>query len=84
MLTRFAGTASAADFAALPLHSFGERESETKAAVPVFSQREGLIGALTLSGPLTHFTEERVAVKAQLLLVVGRRLSETLGGHYPI
>jgi DNA-binding IclR family transcriptional regulator len=85
VLTHFAGTVSAADFAALPLRSFGERESETgAAAVPVFSQREGLIGALTLSGPLTRFTEERVAVMAPLLLAAGRRLSETLGGHYPI
>lgn len=84
VLTRFAGQGSAADFAALPLLSFGERESETgAAAVPVFSQRDGLIGALTLSGPLTRFTGERVAVMAPLLLAAGSRLSETLGGHYP-
>ncbi len=72
------------DFDTLPILSFGERESETTAAaVPVFSQRDGLIGALTLSGPMTRFTPERVEAMKALLLTAGRRLSEALGGSYP-
>ncbi|CAO3439447.1 IclR family transcriptional regulator [Azospirillum doebereinerae] len=84
VLTRFADGATLTDIADLPLLSFGEREAETgAAAVPVFSQRDGLIGALTLSGPLTRFTPDRVEGMKALLLNAGRRLSETLGGAYP-
>lgn len=67
---------------ALPLFSFGERHAETAAAaVPVFSGQDGLIGALSLSGPLNRFTEDALATMKIALKQAGAALSATLGGH---
>nr|WP_249120169.1 helix-turn-helix domain-containing protein [Plastoroseomonas hellenica] len=65
----------------LPLTSRGERDADTAAmAVPVFSHAGQLIGALSLSGPITRFDAGRVAAMAPPLLEAGRDLSATLGG----
>jgi Transcriptional regulator len=70
-------------FDSLPLISYGERDPEVAAAaVPVFSRREGLVGALTVSGPLSRFTPEKIARIKEQLLRAGRELSTMLGGSY--
>ena len=71
-------------FEELTLLSFGERDPEiAAAAVPVFSGHGGLVGALTISGPLTRFTPEKIAEVRGPLLKAGRDLSAALGGYYP-
>ena len=89
VLTSFDETAArspeemARAFAALPFVSLGERDAEMAAiAVPVFSGRDGLVGALNVSGPVTRFTAAKVAEMRPLLLEAGRRLSEDLGGGH--
>jgi DNA-binding IclR family transcriptional regulator len=64
----------------LPMTSFGERDPETAAgAVPVFGP-DGLVGALTISGPRTRITPEFVAEIGPMLFNEGRSLSRRLGG----
>ena len=69
----------------LPFLSFGERDPDVAAAaVPVFSARDGLIGALTVSGPVTRFTPEMIAGMKPHLVEAGRDLSTALGWHCPV
>lgn len=84
VLTLFAPDATDRSFfAALPVLSFGERDSEiAAAAVPVFSAREGLVGALTVSGPMSRFTPTKIAEIGPALISAGRDLSSVLGGRY--
>jgi DNA-binding IclR family transcriptional regulator len=64
----------------LPMASYGERDTETAAmSVPIFAPGSQLAGALALSGPLTRFTSDRVAIMAPALIAAGRELSMTLG-----
>jgi len=67
----------------LPIFSFGERVAEVAAgAVPVFwlrDNRMGLAGALTLSGPISRFTDSACQAMRQPLLEEGARLSRELG-----
>jgi DNA-binding IclR family transcriptional regulator len=65
----------------LPIASRGERDADTGAlAVPVFGSGRMLLGALSLSGPLSRFGEERMTTMAAQLRQAGRSLSEELGG----
>jgi DNA-binding IclR family transcriptional regulator len=67
-------------FADLPFMSFGERDPETAAiAAPVFNH-EGLVGALSISGPRTRLTPERAAEISPLILAQAEALSKILGG----
>jgi len=65
----------------LPYASFGERDAETAAiAVPVFGPREQLIGAISISGPVTRFAPDALARMGPSLVAAAHSLSERLGG----
>jgi len=66
----------------LPLVSYGERDNETgSAAVPIFGLDDELIGAITVSGPMSRFTPDRVELIRAAVLAAGRDLSQTLGSR---
>ncbi len=63
------------------LTTFGEREPDVAAiAAPVFGPADKLIGALTLSGPVSRFTKEAVANMAKTILEASATLTSKLGG----
>lgn len=65
-----------------PILSRGERDSETAAiAAPVFGPA-GLIGALTLSGPLARFDAERIAAMVKRLIEHSHGLTNAFGGRW--
>ena len=67
----------------LPMTSFGERDAEVAAlAAPVVGP-DGLLGALTISGPCSRLTRKRVAEIAPTLLAEARALTRVLGGVSP-
>ena len=70
----------------LPVFSFGERVAEVAAAaVPVFWLHEGrvkLTDALTVSGPLSRFTDDACKIMRAALLKEGQQLSARLGAEY--
>lgn len=60
--------------------SLGERIPDAAAvAAPVFDHRELLVGALSLAGPLSRFTDEKVEELSRLVTVSAKRLSGLLG-----
>lgn len=64
--------------------SFGERNPACAAvACPTFGANGQFVGALSLSGPLERFTEERTAQMGRQLLAEGEALSRALGGRWP-
>jgi DNA-binding IclR family transcriptional regulator len=66
-------------FADLPFTSFGEADLETAdVAAPVYSF-DGLAGAVSISGPRTRLTPERVAQFSPLLMAKAAALSSLLG-----
>lgn len=63
------------------LTTFGEREPDIAAvAAPVFGASDQLIGALTLSGPLSRFTKQAVARMTKIILEASATLTSKLGG----
>jgi DNA-binding IclR family transcriptional regulator len=63
----------------LPFVSYGERDPETAAvAAPVFNH-EGIVGALSVSGPRTRITPERVAGIGPTVVERAEALSRLLG-----
>jgi hypothetical protein len=65
----------------LPIMSCGERDAETAAlAVPIFGNGNALLGALSLSGPISRISTERAKAMAEPLRRAGKALSEELGG----
>jgi DNA-binding IclR family transcriptional regulator len=85
VLRAFGGTnLTAADrarlYGLLPMTSFGERDAETAAmAVPVFSP-DGLVGALTISGPRSRLTPQRMTEIGPVLVSEAQVLTRLLGG----
>jgi DNA-binding IclR family transcriptional regulator len=66
---------------AMPRISYGERDPAAAGmAMPVFSEIEGLTGALTLSGPVTRFTEARLKMMEESLRESAMHLTLLLGG----
>lgn len=64
----------------LPTLSLGERDPEVAAlAVPVYGDRNSLIGALTVSGPISRLTPQRADEISPILLRSGKELSRRLG-----
>ncbi len=62
--------------------SYGERDNETgSAAVPVFGLDNEIMGALTVSGPMSRFTPDRIARTCAALLQAAKDLSQTLGSR---
>jgi DNA-binding IclR family transcriptional regulator len=67
--------------AELAVTSYGERDSETAAvAAPVFETEQRLVGAISLSGPVTRFDDAKVARMKDTLLRATRDLTVVLGG----
>ncbi|WP_052210870.1 IclR family transcriptional regulator [Rhizobium rhizogenes] len=63
------GPASHDELSLLPVMTIGERGPDIAGmSVPIFAIDQGMIGALTLSGPSTRFTEERVSAMKPLLV----------------
>jgi DNA-binding IclR family transcriptional regulator len=69
----------------LPYISHGERDNETgSVAVPIFGLNDELLGAISVSGPVSRFTPERIERARAALMQGARELSQTLGSHiYP-
>ena len=62
--------------------SLGERDVETGAiACPVFSGKQGLVGAVSLGIPLFRFNKNAFDTCLPLLMNAGRKLSADLGGN---
>lgn len=84
VLRIFAGQIAGNDESAqknLMISSFGERDSESAAlAAPVFEVQQKLVGAISLSGPLTRFNPAKVKEMKGTLLTAARDLTVTLGG----
>lgn len=69
----------------LPIMSFGERDPDVAAlAVPVFGEGDALLGALTISGPVSRLTPARASAMSQTLISHGRELSRQLGATLSI
>ncbi len=68
--------------AELPYASYGERDNETgSVAVPVFGLDDQVIGALTVSGPMSRFTPDRVERIRGKIMEAAHELSLTLGSR---
>lgn len=68
----------------LPYASYGERDAETAAvAAPVFGF-QGLVGALTISGPRSRLTPDLVARIGPSILKKAENLSRLLGWEPPL
>lgn len=67
----------------LPFVSIGERDAEIGGiAAPVFSNVAGLVGAMTISGPLTRLTPSRIAALQPLVYEAAARVSKALGARF--
>lgn len=63
------------------LVTFGEREPDIAAvAAPVFGPSNKLLGALTISGPLSRFTKGAVSKMVHLILDAAAALTTQIGG----
>lgn len=84
VLTQFAEVSDGPDpLRPLPVVSIGERDPETAAlAAPVFAS-SGLVGAVSISGPLHRLTPEQMAQIGPRLVEGARRLTVLLGGKFP-
>ncbi len=66
----------------LPFISAGERDNETgSVAAPIFGLDDEMVGAISVSGPLSRFTPERIARAQAALLKAAGDLSLTLGSR---
>ncbi|OCW59598.1 IclR family transcriptional regulator [Hoeflea olei] len=64
--------------------SLGERDKFCAGiAAPVFTRRDKLMGALSLSGPKERFTPDNILAMRNHLAVTARELTAELGGTYP-
>lgn len=67
----------------LPFVSIGERDSEIGGiAAPVFSNATGLVGAITISGPLSRLTQSRIDGLKPLVYASAAELSGKLGARF--
>jgi len=67
----------------LPYLSYGEREiGITGLAVPVFSAMQGLVGAMTISGPDTRLTPDHLDDIKPMLFDAAVRLSASMGAAF--
>ncbi len=68
--------------AQMPYASYGERDADTAAiASPVFGMNDELLGAISISGPLSRFSPERVETHKRALQKRAADLSGLLGSH---
>jgi IclR family acetate operon transcriptional repressor len=63
--------------------SEGERvEGVSCVAAPIFEPAGKVIGGITISGPLTRFSEQKIKEYAKLLIRSTRELSTSMGYHF--
>jgi DNA-binding IclR family transcriptional regulator len=75
-----AGRLSAQQHKLLPYVVTGERGAGiTGIAAPIFSLAGGLVGAISLSGPATRFTEQKVERYRAMVMETAALMSEDLG-----
>lgn len=75
--------ATAEELALLPEIAIGERAPGIAGlSVPVFSLDAGMIGALTLSGPMIRFDADRIETMKPVLLRAGARITHALRGRF--
>jgi DNA-binding IclR family transcriptional regulator len=65
-----------------PVVSRGERDPEIAALAAAVFDEQGFAGALTLSGPVGRFDDQRVAVMTVCLMEQARSLTAILGGRW--
>lgn len=64
----------------MPYESYGERDADTAAiAAPVFGMDDELLGAISISGPLSRFSAQRVETHKRALQKCASNLSRSLG-----
>jgi len=64
--------------------SEGERvEGVSCVAAPVFGVKGEIVGAITISGPSTRFSEEKIQEHAELLMKATKQISQAMGHHLP-
>jgi len=81
VLTKFEGGVSGSPRV---ITSFGERDGSCAAvACPVFGPDGELLGALSLSGPISRFTDTAVRRLAAMVFDAAREATVALGGHFP-
>lgn len=51
-------------------------------AAPIFEPAGKIIGAMTISGPITRFSEQKIKEYAKLLMKATRELSTSMGYHF--
>jgi len=60
--------------------SVGERvEGVSCVSAPIFDATEKNIGAITISGPTTRFSKQKIQEYAELLTQITERISRTMG-----
>lgn len=52
-------------------------------AAPIFGVKGEILGALTISGPSTRFSEEKIQEHAELLIKTTKEISLAMGNHLP-
>lgn len=63
--------------------SVGERvEGVSCVAAPIFEPAGKIIGGITISGPMTRFSEQKIKEYAKLLMRATRELSTSMGYHF--
>lgn len=88
VLTEFAGVdgmrpATPEQLARLPVIALGERGPDIAGiAAPVFGASQGLVGALTLSGPRTRFTPQMVDEVKPVVMSAAAELTRALAGSF--
>ena len=50
-------------------------------AAPIFGVKGEILGALTISGPSTRFSEEKIQEHAELLIKTTNQISQAMGSH---
>ena len=64
--------------------SYGERDPDCAGiASPVFGADDKLVGALSVSGPKSRFTEENVRKMSAQVIDAAKRITYSLGGRSP-
>lgn len=75
--------ASEGQLSRLPIVSLGERGPDIAGiAAPVFGAAQGLVGAVTLSGPRTRFTPQAIEDMKPLVMQAASDLTGALGGSF--
>ena len=65
--------------------SYGERDPDCAGiASPVFGADDKLVGALSVSGPKSRFTDESVRKMSAQVIDAARRVTYSLGGRHPV